>query len=65
MNLQILIPLDDLTPENGATSVRPYTQVVAEYPTNVEEYRSELVGQNFVTSAVRAEPRRIGGLILP
>ena len=50
MNLQILIPLDDLTPENGATSVRPYTQVVAEYPTNVEEYRSELVGQNFVTS---------------
>ena len=42
MNLQILIPLDDLTPENGATSVRPYTQVVAEYPTNVEEYRSEL-----------------------
>ena len=41
MNLQIMIPLDDLTPENGATSVRPNTQVVADYPSNVDEYRSE------------------------
>ena len=40
MNTQILIPLDDMTPENGATSLRPRSQVEIEYPTNVEEYRS-------------------------
>ena len=41
MNTQILIPLDDMTPENGATSLRPRSQVEIEYPTNVEEYRSK------------------------
>ena len=40
MNTQILIPLDDMTPENGATSLRPRSQIEIEYPTNVEEYRS-------------------------
>ena len=41
MNMQILIPLDDLTKENGATSIRPGSQTVVEYPSNVEEYRSK------------------------
>ena len=40
MNTQILIPLDDMTPENGATSLRPRSQIEIEYPTDVEEYRS-------------------------
>ena len=39
--MQILIPLDDLTKENGATSIRPGSQTVVEYPSNVEEYRSK------------------------
>ena len=41
MNTQILIPLDDMTPENGATSLRPRSQIEIEYPTDVEEYRSK------------------------
>ena len=42
MNTQILIPLDDMTPENGATSLRPRSQIEIEYPTDVEEYRSKI-----------------------
>ena len=41
MNTQILIPLDDMTPENGATSLRPRSQIEIEYPTDVGEYRSK------------------------
>ena len=41
MNTQILIPLDDMTPENGATSLRPCSHIEIEYPTDVEEYRSK------------------------
>lgn len=40
MTVQVLIPLDDLTEENGATSVKPGSQIEVEYPSNVEEYRS-------------------------
>ena len=47
MNTQILIPLDDMTPENGATSLRPRSQIEIEYPTNVEEYRSRKLFDNF------------------
>ena len=47
MNMQILIPLDDLTKENGATSIRPGSQTVVEYPSNVEEYRSK--SQKYLT----------------
>ena len=43
MNVQLLIPLDDLTPENGATSVRPGSQRQIEYPTDVTEYRSACI----------------------
>jgi ectoine hydroxylase-related dioxygenase (phytanoyl-CoA dioxygenase family) len=41
MTVMVMIPLDDLTEENGATSVKPGSQLTAEYPTNVEEYRSK------------------------
>ena len=41
MNTQILIPLDDMTAENGATSVRPRSHIEIEYPTDTEEYRSK------------------------
>ena len=40
MNVQLLIPLDDLTPDNGATSVRPGSQHEIEYPSDIAEYRS-------------------------
>ena len=52
MNTQILIPLDDMTPENGATSLRPRSQVEIEYPTNVEEYRSNCEYLLFAYQAV-------------
>ena len=39
MNVQWVIALDDLTEENGATSVRPKSQRKIEYPSNVQEYR--------------------------
>ena len=42
MNTQVLIPLDDMTSENGATSIRPRSHLEIEYPTDVEEYRSML-----------------------
>ena len=50
MNTQILIPLDDMTPENGATSLRPRSQIEIEYPTNVEEYRSEKLFHNLFSA---------------
>ena len=39
MNVQWVIALDDLTEENGATSVRPNSQRKIEYPSNVQDYR--------------------------
>ena len=39
MTVMVMIPLDNLTEENGATSVKPGSQVVAEYPTNTKAYR--------------------------
>ena len=42
MNVQWVIALDDLTEENGATSVRPNSQRKIEYPSNVQEYRGTL-----------------------
>ena len=47
MNVQWVIALDDLTEENGATSVRPGSQRDIEYPTDVKLYRgiqSKLTG---------------------
>ena len=41
MNVQWVIALDDLTKENGATSVRPESQRKIEYPSNVPEYRGK------------------------
>lgn len=43
MNMQLLIPLDDLTEENGATSVRPGSQTTVEYPSNIDEYKEHQV----------------------
>jgi len=40
MNTQVLIPLDDMTAENGATSLRPKSHLEIEYPSDVKEYRS-------------------------
>ena len=47
MNTQILIPLDDMTPENGATSLRPRSHIEIEYPTDVKEYRSIFLKKHF------------------
>ena len=53
MNTQILIPLDDMTPENGATSLRPRSQIEIEYPTDVEEYRSKEYFRDLVCKLFR------------
>jgi len=43
MNLQATIMLDDFTAENGATAVRPGTQVKSEYPWDSEDFHRHMV----------------------
>ena len=43
MNFQATILLDDFTTENGATGVRPHTQLTAKWPHNLEEFHRNVV----------------------
>ena len=52
MNTQVLIPLDDMTAENGATSLRPKSHLEIEYPSDVKEYRSKW-RRNEITNSVQ------------
>ncbi len=42
MTVMVMVPLDDLTEENGATSVKPGSQITAEYPSDVKAYRGTI-----------------------
>ena len=56
MNMQVLIPLDDMTAENGATSVRPRSHHRIQYPTDTEEYR---LHEARLISQVKYSTRRV------
>lgn len=43
MNMQVTIPLDDFTAQNGATAVRPGSQLEISYPSDGDEFYANMV----------------------
>lgn len=43
MNMQVTVLLDDFTKENGATAVRPKSQLDSNYPSDVEDFYKNMI----------------------
>ena len=57
--------LDDFTAENGATAVRPGTQVKSEYPWDSEDFHRHMVQAEGTYSVARSNNEETRGVTIP